>query len=203
MPSYRDLILDLSEEVGHDSKVVARLPRLIREVEDELWPLLDVFGKETVVQVTVPAGQAEVAIDASLWLEVLRALRSDGRKLLRASVGTYEALRLENSEMDLRYFCWPSSQAVKFWAPPTEDETVSFVVLLRDEPLQDGDTEANKWFLGRGYGLLRYGVLARCVFNPERWPAWKQEYERRLNSAIAEAGRLRRTFRGDDGRRWF
>jgi len=190
MPSYRDLLYDLRMEVGGDPNTVARLPSFIREAEDIIWPQIVMAAPEQVVTLEF-TDSSQLSVNDRLWLQVVKAWDADGRPVKRQPVGSGSF-----------GFNW-SRGIVRLVGEHSLPFTLRLKVRVREDYLQDGDDETTKFLLGRGYGLIKYGVLVHRVFDPQKWPAWKQEYERELRSIKEEAFMKRYTLKGPDGRRWF
>lgn len=201
--TLRDLINDLVIETGGRSDVASRLPLFIQNVEDALWPQLEGFAQEDTETLTVTSGATEVSVSDSLWLRVMNVFDSDGNKLERKTLYQIDQLIAENSGSTLEYFYWNYGGALKVAYAPSEDKTLYVSVLKREQNLTFTSTSTDSFFLGKGYNLLKYGVLSMRVFDPEKWPAWKQQYERELRNIHILEQQHNLTPLGQNNRRWF
>ena len=204
--TYEDLLNDLTMEVGGRSDVVSRLPLFVKNIEDALWPRLDGFATVDTESVTITADATEATITATnsdtYWMRVLGVFDEDGNRLERVGMARWQQEVLDGSADELEHFCWvPKSGKIRVAAAPSGAETLTIVVLKRDEPLAIGDDDS-KFFLGEGYNLLKYAVLTMRVFDPDKWGAWKQQYDRELHAMFVKSQKLNLTYKGDDGRRW-
>lgn len=182
MASYRDLLLELSYEVGEqEPRVLAHLPFLIKEAENFLWgkiaELLPI--KSQTVTPTQPT-----PLPSQNTLQVLRIETEDG-ELQRLPCGSVKGTGF-----------FIEGQNITFLPEvPTKDITIFF--REREEPLQDGDTDATKFFLGDGFALLKYAVLTK-VFNKDKWAGWMQSYERELRELRERKFIEKTSYRGQD-----
>jgi len=201
--TYEDLINDLSVEVGGRSEVVSRLPQFVKQTEDFLWPLLEVYGTECSDSVTVTAGATSVSVSDTNWLCIKAVLDSNGDRLDRVPKVRIDQYNSLNVASTLSFFAWHKDGNLYVAASPSSDSDLSIYYLARQDYLAPGDTDATKFFLGNGYSVLKYAVLSFRVFDPERWPAWKQQYERELNRLYVQAQTQNLTYKGPTDRRWF
>ncbi len=191
--TYRDLVSQIAEEIG--GSVPPSLPSLIREVEKELWGLFYFLGDLGAELITVPALQNKVAISDELWLTIssVNAVYSAGnRELYRVSLPRFS--RLKNSVGVLDVYCWEKDGKLRVAKAPSSDTDLEVVVWKAQAPLEDGDSEANKFFLGRGFNLLKYAVLYKRFFDPDRYQYWKSQYLEALDSLYREIGRRRYSY---------
>ncbi len=206
MPSYEYLIRDLGQEI-RDDFVKVKLPNIIREGEDIVWGEIAPLWADSEESITIPADSENVNIDISRWLRVKKVVRAeDGEVVQRTSVYKIKTLNSVYDYKEIKMFAITGRRDnAQLWVHgvPDEDTILLVSVRVRDDYLEEGDTESDKFLLGDGYGALKYGVLALRVFDPERWPAWKQQYERELNALRQRLMGEKVSYKGDDGRRFF
>ena len=201
--TYKDLLNDLSVEVGGRSDVVSRLPQFIREVETQLWPRLEGFATEGSVTVPLSANATEAAMSDTLFLRILSVYDEDGNPLDRVSYRKTIEINAASDGDALDFYAWrPGEGSIYVALAPSEDTTITVVTLSKDAPLETGDDETSKFFLGAGYNLIKYGVLSMRVFDKERWPAWRQQFDRELHALYAASQKRNLSYAGSDGRRW-
>ncbi len=205
MPTYHYLIQDIAEEAGDSVKKV-RIPELIRGVERELWALLSFLWQESIEPISIPAEQYSVTVDTTDWMMIKKAYTEKG-EVERVPEWKLEFMRsASNGNGYVNYFSVDkikvSNSTVKVHYAPYEDTILNLVVKKRESELTDEDDETTKWFLGEGYYLIKYGVLSKRVFNPDKWPAWKQEFDRIIRDIRIMANKEKKTYRSCD-RRFF
>ena len=191
--NYRDLVSQIAEEIG--GSVPPSLPSLIREVEKELWGLFYFLGDLSSETLTIPADQEEITISDELWLAIssVNAVYTAGnRELYRVSLPRFS--RLKNSVGILDIYCWEKDGKMRVARAPSEDTDLEVVVWKAQSPLEDGDDGSSKFFLGRGFNLLKYAVLYKRFFDPERYQYWKSQYTEALESLYREVGRRRYSY---------
>jgi len=199
---YRDLLNDLALEVGDRPDVVSRLPLFIKMTEDYLWPRMEGFATTEATTVTVTADSTEATITDDYWMRILGVFDEDGEAVKRVSYHRLTKLNLEDEADDCEYFAWKQDGTLYVATAPDDDTELTVVHLDRDAPLGMTSSSTDSFFLNEGYNLLKYGVLTMRVFDPDKWPAWKQQYDRELHAMFVRSQKQALTYKGDDGRRW-
>jgi len=186
MPTYADLISDLADENG--GLLPDNITYLIREVERELWQELFIYAPEVSYTVTIPAGSNTgdlSTLNYVRWLHIRSVLGSGGSLLRRVPYNVFEILNSQSSTPELYAFSWnPGSSTLYVTRAPSLSATVKATVLEREPFIQDGDSEQNRFFLGDGYNVLKYGVLYKRVTNPEKLELWKSRFLEAFQSAV-------------------
>ena len=191
MATYSQLLSELQFEAG---QLPDNIPYLIREVEDELWRELYFCAPEQVYTVSLPQGQEVASLPPSYpnFMQIKSLLSPEGKPLWRVSPSQYNRIKLQNSVPELFVFLWkPGSSQISVWSPPAQDSDLLLIAYEREAPIQDGDSESTKFFLGDGYTVLKYAVLYRKIFNPDKWELWKSRFSEAYLSLIAHKTRQR------------
>ncbi len=203
MPSYEELVQDIGMELG--GEIPPNLPFLIRSVEREIWQQFWFLGKQRTFQFTLPAGTSGLqslsgltTVNPSLVLMVEGVFGESENPLTRVSMHRFlrmvrEGKQAEHPEV---YTLNVETDEIGFYPTPRRDVQLELLVRLRDEYLQAGDTEQNKVLLGVGYELLKWGVLAKRFFVPDKIEVWRQRYADAVASVLAQVSRRRWSYRG-------
>jgi len=196
MATYLQLLSDLQAEAG---TLPDNIPFLIREVEDELWQELYFCAPEQVYTITVPAGSDTASLPPSFpsFLQIKSLLSPEGHPLRRTSKSQFSRLKLQDAVPPLFIFSWsPLEPTISVWKPPAQDSDLLLIVYERQSPIRDGDTEITKFFLGEGYNVLKYAVLYRRIFNPDKWQMWKSRFSEAFLALISHKTRQRLSLSG-------
>ena len=191
MATYSQLLSELQQEAG---SLPDNIPFLIREVESELWKELYFCAPEQIYTLTVPAGTETVSLPPTYqnFMQIKSLIDPSGNPLRRVSPSQYSRLKLRDSVPELFVFLWlPNSPSISVFRPPAQDSNLLLIVYEREDPIQDGDSESTKFFLGDGYTVLKYAVLYRRIFNPDKWELWKSRFTEAYVSLIAHRTRQR------------
>ena len=203
MPSYAQLIQDLAFELG--GSVPSELPFLIHSVEDELWADLWFLAPPQSVQFTLLANHSPVMTASSLLgvsiadLLSLESISIQDRpySLRRVSLSQFNRLNQVSSIGVPEVFTFSKrGDYIGFYPVASKDLQLVATIRLRDTPIQDGDDETTKVMLGDAYNVLKYGVLMRRFFNPDKIGYWKEQYANSLLSLYRKFTRESYTYRG-------
>lgn len=196
MPTYTQLLSDLEHEA---ERLPDNIAYLIREVETELWQQLYFCAPESTYSLTVPAGSETVSLppDYKDFMQIKSLLDPHGRPLRRVSPSQFNRMKLADSVPPLFIFSWrPSDASLSIWSPPQADSTLLLIAHVRESPIQEGDDENTKFFLGEGYLVLKYGVLYKRIFHPEKWEMWRARFSDAFLSLLAHRSRQRLSLAG-------
>lgn len=203
--TYEQLLADLKLELGEGHPAVPRLPFLVRDAEEFIWKTIAPYMERETIELTFPAGTAILSPvdDAGRVLDIGRAWQVSPQQgdLGKRPFTTIVAFHDKEPYMStqLRWIgISVRTKSVVVYPTPKEEAVVKVACCLREPPLEPGDSDANKWLLGPGYGLIKYGVLALRVVDPDRWPAWKQQYDRELAAACARLSEMKKPWRPEE-----
>lgn len=182
MFSYEELLSQIGTEAGRH--VPANLPQLVRETELELWNELWFCGTRTTLQVTASAGAKSVTLPAG-WDKILtiNSALAEKRLLRHSSFSQMQRLWSERDTGKIVAFCWEQGATLYVAYVPDADTVIELDIYERDDFLTGGDTD--KFFLKEGFSVLKYAVLYKHVFNPEKWELWKRNFFEALNRLYA------------------
>ena len=204
MPTYEELVQDIGAELG--GKIPPNLPFLIRSVERELWQHLWFLGRQRLVSFALPAGSSglqsfsgltSVSPDFVLMIEGV-FLQSTGETLTRVSLHRFlrEAKTNRTGDPEI-YTVDLSTDQIGFYPVPSSGASqLEMLVRIRDDYIQAGDNENTKLLLGVGYEVLKWAVLSKRIFDPNKAQYWRQQYAEALSALLTKLSRERWSYRG-------
>jgi len=178
--SYQQLLVDIQEEAG--TEVPSNLPQLIRQTEAELWREFWFYGNEGYMVLTLPALSTELTLadaDKVLFIAGIRDKLKD-RQLKRLSMHQLQVMQFNGGKgkKELWAFAWDRKDKLYFLEAVDEDRELRLHLFSRDDWLIGEDDETSlKFFLNDGYALLKYRILYKHFFHPEKWAMWKRNFE--------------------------
>ena len=196
MATYAQLIADLEYEA---ERLPDNIAFLIREVEQELWQQLYFCAPEQTYSVTVTAGSQTASLPTTYkdFMQIKSVLDPYGKSLRRTSKSQFNRLRLQDSVPELYIFSWePFEPQISVWKTPAQDSQLLLIVYEKESPIQDGDDETTKFFLGEGYNVLKYAVLYKRIFHPDKWEMWRARYSEAFLNLVAAKSRQRLSLAG-------
>jgi len=192
MTNLRDLIADIGAEL--DGSVPSNLPFLIRSVEQELWQDLWFIAPKQEVDFTFGSGINRQNLSTQLtnpervlFLESVIRLR-DGVSLRRVSLSQFNRMEARGLSGVPEFVVFePEMDLLGIYPVPNDTENVRLVVRVRPEPLNENSDETNNPMLGIGYEVLKWGVLYKRIFNPDKFQYWRLQFNEafvRLQQAV-------------------
>ena len=197
MPTYTELIADITQELG--GELPDNIAQIIQEVEDELWQELYFCSEEHLYTVSITSGSdtASLPPEATLWLQVRSVISPYGLALKRVSLSQFQRLLLSKSVPELYVFYWDiKSKELKVCGPPSYNTSLQIIVFQREDPISPDDPPRSKFFLSDAYSLLKYAVLYKRLFNPDKYEFWKSRYNECLRNLLISRSALKVTLGG-------
>jgi len=205
MPTLHDLIDDIGAELG--GSVPSNLGFLIRSVEFELWHDLWFLAPQKSVIFTFLAGTNSQNLstqltnpDRVLFLEAL-IREEDGVPLRRMDLG--QILRLSRRGLQNRpeyFYADINTDSLMVYPIPRVNTDLSLVFREKPEPLNENSNDTNNPMLGDAYEVLKWGVLYKRIFNPDKFQYWRLQFNEAYQRLHQRVMRANMTYRG--GTRW-